>query len=72
MATKQDIEDLLKSNYSRKSFQPSKFSRKTSENAREFFFTFNNYCKLNNISGDEKLLSFEMCISGAAKCWLTG
>ena len=37
MATKQDIEDLLKSNYSRKSFQPSKFSRKASENAREFF-----------------------------------
>ena len=72
MASKQDIEDLLKTNNSRKSFQPSKFSGKTSENAREFLSTFNNYCKLNNISGDEKLLSFEMCITGAAKSWFNG
>ena len=69
---KQDIEDLLKSNSSRKSFQPSYFSGKTSENAHEFWSTFNNYCKLNNISGDEKFLSFEMCITGAAKCWYNG
>ena len=72
MATKEDIQELLKCNKSRKSFQPTGFSGKTSENAREFLSTFDNYSKLNNIDGEDKLLSFEMCLSGAAKCWYNG
>ena len=30
---------------------------------------FNNYCKLNKRDGKENMLMFEICVSGAAKCW---
>ena len=31
--------------------------------------SFNNNCKLNKIDGQGKILMFEMCLSGASKCW---
>ena len=72
MASKQDIDDLLRRHKSRKCFQPHGYSGKTTENARDFLSSFNNYCKLNNIDDSEKVLSFEMCLSGTAKCWYLG
>ena len=41
----------------------------TTENVKEFLSLFNNYCKLNKIDRQEKMLMFEMCLSGSAKCW---
>ena len=29
----------------------------------------NNYCNFNRIDGQDKMLMFEMCLSGAANCW---
>ena len=49
MATKQDIQELMRCTKSRKSFQPTGFIGKTSENARELMCTLENYCKLNNM-----------------------
>ena len=72
MATKQEVSDIMKSYKSRRSFQPGEFTGKTTENARDFMSTFNNYCKLNNIDDTDALLTFEMCLSGAAKCWFNG
>ena len=72
VATKQDIADLLKLHKSRKTFQPKEFTGKSSDNARDFLSTFSNYCKLNGIDGEDKLLTFEMCLAGAAKCWFSG
>ena len=71
-ATKQDIADLLKLHKSRKTFHPKEFTGKSSDNARDFLSTFKNYCKLNGIDGEDKLLTFEMCLAGAAKCWFSG
>ena len=45
------------------------FGDKTSENAKLFLSSFNNYCKLNRIYGLDKMLMFEMCLSATAKCW---
>ena len=69
MATKQEVSEIMKSSKSRRSFQPGDFTGKTADNAREFISTFKNYCKLNNIDDQDILLTFEMCLSGAAKCW---
>ena len=69
MASKQDIEDLLSAQRSRKSFEPREFSGKTTENARGFLSSFKNYCALNKIVGDEQILTFEMCLNGGAKSW---
>ncbi len=69
-ATKQDVEELLKSHSkSKRCFEPNDFSGKSSENARDFLSSFVNYCTLNNIEGKERILTFEMCLQGAAKCW---
>ena len=59
----------MQSYKSRRTFQPGDFTGKTADNAREFISTFKNYCKLNNIDDQDKLLTFEMCLRGAAKCW---
>ena len=63
MTTNPDIKELLRCNKSRKFFHPTGFFGKTSENARQFLKTFDNDCKLNNIDSENKLLSFEMCLS---------
>ena len=62
MASKQDIEDLLSAQGSRKSFEPREFNGKTTENARGFLSSFKNYCALNKIVGDEQILTFEICL----------
>lgn len=69
MATKQDITDVFNKNKHRKTFEPHTFSGKSTDNSREFISSFNNYCKLNNVIDAERILTFEMCLSGAAKCW---
>ena len=63
---------MMQSYKSRKCFQPRDFTGKTIDNARDFISTFKNYCKLNNIDDAAALLSFEMCLSRAAKCWFNG
>ena len=70
MASKEDIAELFKKyNKTRKSFEPQEFGGKTTENGKDFMTSFNNYCQLNNIDGPEKILTFEMCLTGTAKCW---
>ena len=49
-------------------FEPQSFGGKTTENTKNFLSSFNNYCKLNKIDGQKKMLIFEMCLSSAAKC----
>ena len=68
MATKDDITEMVKYHRTKKVFEPQYFGGKTTENAKEFLSSFNNYCKLNKIDGQEKILMFEMSLSGAAKC----
>ena len=68
MATKDDITEMVKYR-TKKVFEPQYFGGKTTENAKEFLYSFNNYCKLNKIDGQEKILMFEMSLSGSAKCW---
>ena len=63
---------MMQSYKSRKCFQPRDFTGKTTDNARDFISTFKNYCKLSYIDDADALLSFEMCLSGAAKCWFNG
>ena len=72
MATKEEVSDVMKSYKSCRSFQPGDFTSRTADNTREFTSTFKNYCKLNNINDQDKLLTFEMCLRGAAKCWFYG
>ena len=69
MATKDDITEMVKYHRTKKVFEPQYFGGKTTENEKEFLSSFNNYCKLNKIDGQEKILMFEMSLSGAAKCW---
>ena len=68
MATKDDITEMVKYHKTKKVFEPQYFGGKTTENEKEFLSSFNNYCKLNKIDGQEKMLMFEMCLSGSAKC----
>ena len=72
MATREEVSDIMKSYKSSRSFQPGDFTGETADNARKFISTFKNYCKLNNIDAQDKLLTFEMCLRGAAKCWFNG
>ena len=69
MATKDDITEMMKYHKTKMVFEPQYFGGKTTENAKKFLSSFNNYCKLNKIDGQEKMLTFEMCLCGAAKCW---
>ena len=69
MAYEEGMVDMLKKHKLEKLFKPQRFSGKTAENDEECLSSFNNYCKLNNIDRQEKLLIFEVCRSGAAKCW---
>ena len=69
MATKDDITEMVKYHKTKNVFDPQYFGGKTTENAKESLSSFNNYCKLNKIDGQEKILMFEMCLSGSAKCW---
>ena len=68
-ATKDDIAELLRNQKARKAFSPQCFSGKSYENAKEFLASFDNYAKLNKIPEEEKILTFEMCLAGAAKIW---
>ena len=69
MATKEDISDMLKFNKMEYVFELPTFGGRTSENAKEFLSSFNNYCKLNRIDGQDKMMMFEMCLSSTAKFW---
>ena len=68
MATKDDITEMVKYHKTKKVFEPQYFEGKTTENMKEFLSSFNNYCKLNKIDRQEKMLMFELCLSGSAKC----
>ena len=54
MATKDDITEMVNYHKTKKVFEPQYFGGKTRENAKEFLSSFNNYCKLNKIVGQEK------------------
>ena len=54
MATKEDISDMLKFNKMEYVFELPTFGGTTSENAKEFLSSFNNYCKLTRIDGQDK------------------
>ena len=69
MATKDDITEMAKYHKTKKVFEPQYFGGKTTENAEECLSSFNNYCKLNKIDGQEKMLTYEICFCGTAKCW---
>ena len=69
MATKDDITEMVKYHRTKKVFEPQYFGGKTTENEKEFLSSFNNYCKLNKIDGQEKILMFEMSLFGSSKCW---
>ena len=67
MATKDDITEMVKYHKTKKVIEPQYFGGKNTENAKELVPSFNNYCKLNKIDGQEKMLTFEMCLYGTAK-----
>ena len=69
MASEKEMVDMLKKHKLERSFKPQRFSGQTTVNGEIFLSSFNNYCKLNNVDRQEKLLIFEMCLGGAAKCW---
>ena len=54
MATKDDITEMVKYNKTKKVFEPQYFGGNTTENAKEFLSSFNNYCKLNRRSDIRK------------------
>ena len=68
-ATKEEIAEMFRKQKTQKSFDPKQFFGSSSENAKEFLASFENYSKLNNMPDTEKILTFEMCLSGAAKIW---
>ena len=68
-ATKEEIAEMLRKQRTRKAFELEHFSGKSSDNAKEFLASFENYSKLNNIPDSEKILTFEMCLLGTAKVW---
>ena len=68
MASKEDITGMVKYHTTKKVFETQSFEGKNTENAKECSSSFNNYCKLNKIDGQDKMLMFEMWLSGAAKC----
>ena len=68
-ATKEEIAEMLRKQKTRKAFELEHFSGKSSDNAKEFLASFENYSKLNNIPDSEKILTFEMCLLGTAKVW---
>ena len=72
MATKQDLEEVLKAHKSRRNFQLQEFTGQSTENAGEFLSTFKNYCTLNSVKDTDRLLSFELCLRGTAKSWFNG
>ena len=69
MATKEDISDILKFTEMKNAFELPTFGGKACENVKELLSSFNKYCKLNRIHGQNKMLMFEMCLRGVAKCW---
>ena len=54
MATKEDICYMFKFYKMKNTFEPPTFGGKTCQNAKNFLSSFNNYCKLNRIHGQEK------------------
>ena len=69
MASEEVMVDMLKKHKMERSFKPQRFGGRTTENGEEFLSAFNNYCKLNNVDRQEKLLIFEMLLVGPARCW---
>ena len=67
MVSKEDIIDMLKFNKMKNAFELPTFGSKASENAHEFLYSFNNYCRLNRIHRQDNMRIFEMCLSGTAK-----
>ena len=47
---------MLQFNKMKNTFELPMFGGKTSENAKELLSSFNNYCKLNCIHGQDKML----------------
>ena len=66
MAIKEDISDRLKFNKMDNAFELSTFRSKTCQSAKDFL---NLHWKLNRIDGQDKMLMFEICLSGVAKFW---
>ena len=62
----------MKSYKSHRSFQHCDFTGQTTDSDCEFISTLKKYCKLNNFDAQNMLLTFKMCLSGAAKCWSNG
>ena len=71
MATKQEIEDLLRKqdHFKVSSFQPLVYNGQSSESAQEFLSQFDNYVKIAGIDDAEKTLVFELLLRGLAKHW---
>ena len=69
MASEEVMVDMLKKHKMERSFKPQRFGGRTTEYGEEFLSAFNNYCKLNNVDRQEKLLIFEMLLVGPARCW---
>ena len=53
MASKEAITNILKYHKTKKAFEPHFFGGKTTENAKTISSSFNNYCKLDTIDGQE-------------------
>ena len=49
MVTKDDITEMVKYHKTKKVFEPQYVGGKTTENAKKYLSSFNNYCKLNKI-----------------------
>ena len=58
MASEEEMVDMLKKHKLERSFKPQRFSGRMTENDEELLSSFNNYCKLNNVDRQEKLLIF--------------
>ena len=71
MATKQEIEQLLKSQEGKQlpAIQPVTFAGKADENCRTFLSRFEQYAGFNGIEGEAKAQLFSLLLRGLATSW---
>ena len=68
MVSKEDISDMFKKKIGMLLSYPL-LDVKLAKTPRNGLSSFNNNCKLNRIHGQDKMLMFKICLTGAAKCW---
>jgi len=75
MATVGEIENMLAKlnlNKNTRCLEPGVYLGLSTENASDWLNRFENYCVLNSLEKEKKIMTFQLLLKGASSCWFNG